>query len=313
MLTSTLPYKEAKEAFVSQLQGGSISKINSVSLVALTTYSFWACLKNRRVAFIEGSPLRNSGSGKRWTQTISSTWLLEYVLLVLPIVLALTILSDYLIILNGLLVSACAYVLYFYPATMVEQKKKEKKQHWAKSSFEDHDEDVLQRKPSRVSLHDADPLRISVDSAADSALASAAPPTQFIPPGVEDSFYSTYSSDSGHTALNGSGLKVNHSWSPASASPLYKSTSGNNSPADPSRSKLHQMNQGLHEPISDQNYSSSSSSSSYLPRNQPFLSVYRAHMMLMTIICILAVDFQAFPREFAKCETWGTSLVSYNV
>lgn len=53
-----------------------------------------------------------------------------------------------------------------------------------------------------------------------------------------------------------------------------------------------------------------SSSAATFVRVQPFLSVYRGHMMLMTVICILAVDFPVFPREFAKCETWGTSLVS---
>ena len=39
------------------------------------------------------------------------------------------------------------------------------------------------------------------------------------------------------------------------------------------------------------------------------LTTYRAHMVLMTVLSILAVDFPVFPRSFAKCETYGVSLV----
>lgn len=41
------------------------------------------------------------------------------------------------------------------------------------------------------------------------------------------------------------------------------------------------------------------------------LSTYRAHMMLLTVLAILAVDFSVFPRTLAKCETYGVSFVRF--
>jgi hypothetical protein len=43
---------------------------------------------------------------------------------------------------------------------------------------------------------------------------------------------------------------------------------------------------------------------------KPFLSAYRAGLLVLTCLAILAVDFDVFPRRFAKVETYGTSLVS---
>lgn len=44
-----------------------------------------------------------------------------------------------------------------------------------------------------------------------------------------------------------------------------------------------------------------------------FVSNFRAYALICTAICILAVDFNVFPRRFCKAETFGTGLMDTGV
>ena len=45
------------------------------------------------------------------------------------------------------------------------------------------------------------------------------------------------------------------------------------------------------------------------PTRVPFLSVSRCYNIILSCVAILAVDFNVFPRRFAKTETFGQGLM----
>ncbi|MEW5300648.1 MAG: hypothetical protein WDW38_001203 [Sanguina aurantia] len=50
-----------------------------------------------------------------------------------------------------------------------------------------------------------------------------------------------------------------------------------------------------------------------LQKRSPLLDSFRGGIMLLTCICILAVDFRAFPSRFAKTDSYGTGLMDLGV
>jgi phosphatidylinositol glycan class W len=297
---SAAAYRLAKEASVSNLAGSSLTRIHLLSATALSSYALHALLRPASLAA-------------------------QFALLVVPLLLACTLFSSpaLSLVLNAALLAGC-----FFAQARASAPQQASSSTPAKAR---------RRSPeSAVPLLAEPPMRISIDSAADAAHAAAAPPTMYAAPdelrGAEAS--PTGSSADTGLAHDGSARRpsvpdapgMSRSVSPLpgasiarSGSPLSREV--RTAPREPRRqSSLASTSSPSLSPVVEPPRSNASRGAAEraaappadpVPAARPFIAVYRAHMMLMTLICILAVDFERiFARELAKCESWGTSLVS---
>ncbi|KAG6999594.1 mitochondrial distribution and morphology protein 12 [Physcia stellaris] len=100
-------YKSLKEDFVSNLSGGTIGEINTVTAVAPAAYLLWSALQTRQGFFLNESP---------------ATALTDFLLHVVCLLLAITLYSSVPLILDLLLV-APAFGIFLLPQALASQKK----------------------------------------------------------------------------------------------------------------------------------------------------------------------------------------------
>ncbi|CAG8507406.1 4274_t:CDS:10 [Diversispora eburnea] len=119
-------YKKAQEEWVTGHTGGSMLEINSVVGVILTSYMLWAATIKYSNMFNKNGKIINL--------------VLEFIILILPNILACTLLSNHTFLLNLFLISISTGLIYTSsssnsPNSPVDKKKKRRK--WDKDSDDD--------------------------------------------------------------------------------------------------------------------------------------------------------------------------------
>lgn len=275
-------YKAAKEAFHSDNPGESIWSIQITSLTALTAYVLYAVLAKR---------------------STSQRPFLDYTTTIFPLLLGVTALHRHPYLLNGLIlsISTILHVLRPVPTTKKEPTTKRSQGKWLEES--DSDEEPAQ--PVQGASTSIALSRLSTSSSTDRTPSrplspidpSSAPlpsPGALSPDRLEKPEmtkrskrrrHSPTPSTHTHMAIDVLPTPENNAFAiqPNPAYPPHPRVRNGEASVGGSKERL------------------------------PFLTVYRAHMMVMTIHCILAVDFPMFPRHQGKCEVFGTSLVSLRV
>ncbi|CED82797.1 Uncharacterized membrane protein [Phaffia rhodozyma] len=281
-----MSFKDAKESFVSGGTGSSIGTINAVTGVGLASYLLYSCLYHK---FNSSFP---SISSSVPTSTFTSTptfsavgrFLFEYATSVLPLLLALTIYSgepwSFVGSLVGLAIASWAVPVVtggmnsLKPVSLEIARERDEGLRRRRFLAADEDEDEDE---IEVDEKDEEEERVDgKDTGQEYVLVEK----------LEDEIQDPPDMDTLKRAVKRATMDK-----PLGRSPRKKSSLKQNS--NETKVKIEAV-----EPRSP---------------TQSFLTVYRAHMMVITVLSILAVDFNIFPREFGKTELFGTSVMDVGV
>ena len=309
-------YKAAKEAFHADNGGSSIMSINAISLVALVSFPSPLRVKEICKLTLQSSYAIYAARAQSQPRPI---W--DYFETVLPLLLGITLFSSQPIVFNAWIL--CIFGIVYrsresksataaaYAAARRKVTPKSKGKWLEESDSDEEPSRPATSVPSRSGVPvplPSEVIALSSSSAASPTLSSlssgpsevrARPARNRRPSAGSDGETVTggpsANPEARHTAIN---VLPTPEMLPNGTMSAQQSSFPSRRTHAPTPSMGSAAEQGGRRAERDQ-----------AKDRLPFLSVYRAHMMVMTVHSILAVDFPIFPRWLGKTETFGTSLV----